>query len=116
MLERRVTIRFPLKLPMTVRWTTPTGIAEVQTESQDVSSGGVYFCLPKQIEASSPVEIVMMLPNEITLVGRMQVCCEGRVRRTQLLELNRVGVAAQIEHYEFLRERTDMPGPLIAKI
>jgi hypothetical protein len=115
-MDRRVTIRFPLKLPMTVRWKTPSGVAEVQTESRDVSSGGVYFCLPKQIEDTSPVEIVMMLPNEITLVGRMHVCCEGRVRRTELIESNRIGVAAQIEHYQFLRESKDTRDLLVAKL
>jgi hypothetical protein len=47
-MERRGTERFPLNLPMTVRWTTRSGIGEAQTESQDVSSGGIYFFLPKR--------------------------------------------------------------------
>src|SRR4029077_7994309 len=37
--ELRATERFPLNLPMTVRWTSRSGIAEAQTWSQDVSSG-----------------------------------------------------------------------------
>jgi len=115
-MERRLTLRFPLKLPITVRWTTPSGIAEVHTESRDVSSGGVYFCVPKQIEDGSPVDIVMSLPDEITLVGRMHVCCTGRVKRTELIESNRIGVAAQIEHYQFLREGADTRDLVAAKI
>jgi PilZ domain len=102
-MERRATNRFTMKLQMTVRWTTRSGIAEAQTESQDVSSRGIYFFLSKQIEDGSPVEIVMTLPPEITLDGRTHVHCQGRVQRTEVMELNRVGVAAQIESYEFLR-------------
>jgi PilZ domain len=101
--ERRATERFPLNLPMTVRWTTRSGIAEAQTESQDVSSRGIYFFLPKQIKDGSEVEIVIILPRENTLDGRRRVHCQGRVQRTEVMELNRVGVAAQIESYEFLR-------------
>ena len=116
-MERRVTERFPLNLPMTVRWTTPSGIAEAPTESQDVSSGGIYFCLPEQIlEDGSPVEVVMTLPNQITSVGRMHVCCIGRVQRTEVIELNRVGVAVQLEHYEFLRGSEDIRGLVAARI
>jgi hypothetical protein len=115
-MERRVTERFPLNLPMTVRWTTPSGIAEAQTESQDVSSGGIYFCLPEQIEDGSPVEVVMTLPNQITSVGRMHVCCIGRVQRTEVIDLNRIGVAVQLEHYEFLRGSEDMRGLAVARI
>jgi PilZ domain len=101
-MERRATERFPLNLPLTVRWTTQSGIAEVHTESQDVSSGGIYFLLSKQIKDGSPVEIVMTLPHEIPLDGRNHVLCRGRVRRTEVIQLNRVGVAVQIEHNEFL--------------
>jgi hypothetical protein len=115
-MERRVTERFPLNLPMTVRWTTASGIAEAQTKSEDVSSRGIYFCLSKRIEDGSPVEVVMTLPNQITSVGRMHVCCTGRVQRTEVVELNRIGVAVQLEHYEFLRGSDGMRGLVVARI
>jgi hypothetical protein len=116
-MKDRAAERFPLNLPMTVRWTTRSGIAEAQTESQDVSSGGIYFFLPKQIEDGSQVEIVMTLPHEITLDGQTQtrVRCQGRVRRTEVVELNRVGVAAQIESYKFLRESEDERSLFVVK-
>jgi PilZ domain len=107
-MERRMTQRFPVRLPMTVRWTTRSGILEAQTESLDVSSGGTYFFLSKEIEDGSPVEIVISLPDEIdlNLQTRPCVCCQGHIQRTEVIELNRVGVAAQIERYQFsARER-----------
>jgi PilZ domain len=99
-MERR-TKRFRLHLPMTVRWTTQFGVSEVETESQDVSSGGIYFFLCEHIEDGSPVEIVMTLPAEDALESRTHLRCRGRVQRTEVIESNRIGVAAQIERYDF---------------
>jgi PilZ domain len=102
-MERR-TKRFPLRLPMTVRWTTQSGISEAESESQDVSSGGIYFFLSEHIEAGSPVEIVMTLPAEDALESRTHLRCRGRVQRTEVTESNRIGVAAQIERYDFFTQ------------
>jgi hypothetical protein len=102
-MERRATKRFQLKLPMTVRWTSESAIGEVRTESVDISSRGVYFFLPKQIDNGSSVEFVMVLPHEITLAEPVRVRCQGRVRRTEIGDMDRVGVVAEIERYEFLR-------------
>jgi hypothetical protein len=45
--ERRATKRFQIRLPITVRWTNRSGIGEARTESEDISSGGVYFIPPE---------------------------------------------------------------------
>lgn len=102
--KNRAAERFRLNLPMTVRWTTQSGIAEAHTYSRDVSSRGIYFFLQKQIEDNSHVEIVLTFPDEIQLTGqgRTRVYCRGRVRRTEVMESDRIGVAAQIERYRFL--------------
>jgi len=100
-MERRAR-RFPLHLSATVRWTTGSGIAEAQTHSQDVSSRGIYFFLPKRIEKGSPVEILLNLPHEVDVDARPHVLCKGHVQRTEVLEADRVGVAARIESYEFV--------------
>ena len=102
-MERR-TRRFPLHLPMTVRWTTQSGVSEAETESQDVSSGGIYFFLSEHIEDGSPVEIVMTLPPEDALESRTNLRCRGRVQRMEVIESNRIGVAVQIERYDFFTE------------
>jgi hypothetical protein len=59
--------------------------------------------MPKEITNGSPVEIMMTLPNEITLAGAVKLRCLGRVQRAEYGETNRVGLVAQIERYEFLR-------------
>ena len=102
--ERRSAQRFQIKLPMTVRWTSGAAVGEAQTESRDVSSRGVYFFLPKQVTSGSPVEIILTLPHEITLAGPVRVRCLGRVNRTEGENpLERSGVVAEIQRYEFLR-------------
>jgi hypothetical protein len=103
--ERRATERFRLKLPITIRWTNRSGITEAQAESQDVSSRGIYFFLVKQIEAGSPIDIVMALPDEMTLGGPKRIHFQGRVQRTEIKKLNLLGVAAQIERYDFLSKK-----------
>ena len=100
--ERRTTQRFTIRLPLTVRWTAGAAVGEMKTESRDVSSRGVYFFLPKEVREGSPVEILLTLPNEITLAGPVRVRCLGRIQRTETRE-GTVGVVAAIERYEFLR-------------
>jgi hypothetical protein len=105
--ERRTTQRFSMRLPLTVRWTTGAAVGETATESRDVSSRGVYFFLSKDVREGSPVEILLTLPNEITLAGPVRVRCLGRVQRTEPREEGAVGVVAAIERYEFLRGDED---------
>jgi hypothetical protein len=101
--ERRTTQRFQMRLPLTVRWTTGAAIGETSTESRDVSSRGVYFYLSKDVKEGSPVEVLLTLPNEITLAGPVKVRCLGHIQRSELRDEGTVGVVAVIERYEFLR-------------
>jgi len=105
--ERRTTQRFQMRLPLTVRWTTGAAVGETSTESRDVSSRGVYFFLSKDVREGSPVEILLTLPNEITLAGPVRVRCLGRVQRTEPRDEGAIGVVAAIERYEFLRGDDD---------
>ena len=106
-MERRLNQRFQIKLPMTVRWTSGAAVGEMATESKNVSSRGVYFFLPKQVKAGSPVEILLTLPHEITLAGPVRVRCLGRVMRNEDREPSHIGVVAEIERYEFVRGEED---------
>jgi hypothetical protein len=101
--ERRSAQRFRIKLPLTVRWTSGSAVGEARTESQDVSSRGIYFSLPKTVQNGSPVEIVLTLPHEITMAGPVRVRCLGRVHRNEPQQAGYSGLVAEIERYEFLR-------------
>lgn len=101
--ERRISQRFNMKLPLTVRWNTGTAMGETSTQSRDVSSHGVYFFLPKDVKEGASLEIMLTLPNEITMAGPVKVRCLGRVQRTEARDAGEVGVVAAIERYEFMR-------------
>jgi len=100
--DRRNVQRFHLKLPLVVRCGQETD-DKVSTASKDVSSRGVYFFLPKDVTNGAAVEIVMTLPNELTMAGPVQVRCLGRVHRSEKLGTGELGVVATIDRYEFLR-------------
>ena len=102
-LERRSAQRFRIKLPLTVRWTSGSAVGEARTESQDVSSRGIYFSLPKFVQNGSPVEIVLTLPHEITMAGPVHVRCLGRIQRAEQQQPGFAGMVAEIDRYEFLR-------------
>ena len=114
-MERRARQRFGMKLPMTIRWTDLSGEWEAHAECKDITSRGVYFILPAEIANGSPVELVLVLPHEITSepVG---VRCLGHVRRTKIETMDCVGVVVDIQQYQFLREektlapRLQIPG------
>ena len=75
---------------------------EAQVRSRDLSSRGVYFHLPENLDDDSAVEIVLTLPSELSPAGPVKVRCYGRVVRVES-EDDGVGVAVAIERYEFLR-------------
>ena len=105
--ERRSGRRFRMKLPLSVRWVTGSGTAEALTDSENVSSRGIYFHLQKDLRDGSPIELVMTLPHEITHAGPVRVRCLGRVLRTESERHRKVGVVVAIERYEFLRGEQD---------
>ena len=97
--ERRASRRFEVQLSLLVRWTSGSVVGEAVTESRDVSTRGVYFLSSKDIKHGSPVEIVMTLPHEMTLVGPVKVRCLGRIQRTEPQPNRRIGVAAALERF-----------------
>ncbi len=92
-----------MKLPLNVRLANSAPSADLSTQTEDVSSRGVYFYLPKDVKSGSTIEIVMTLPHEVTMAGPVRVRCTGRVARTELRGDAKIGVVAAIERYEFLR-------------
>ena len=96
--ERRSRLRFHMGLPLLARWSNGSAVDEVVSESKNFSSRGVYFFSPENIKIGSRVELVATLP-----VGPVKVRCFGHVRRTEAGSAGKVGVAAVIKSYEFLR-------------
>jgi hypothetical protein len=99
--ERRMMRRFDMRLPAVVRL---DGAAEFNTETQNVSARGVFFYLDRAVAAGTRLEVTLTFPPHITLTDAVRVRFAARVIRVESpLPSLRVGTAAMIENYEFLR-------------
>ena len=99
--ERRMMRRFDMRLPAIVRL---QGASEFHTETQNVSARGVYFYLDRAVEAGTKLEVTLTFPPHVTLTDAVRVRFTARVIRVENpLPSARIGTAALIEDYEFLR-------------
>ena len=99
--ERRTMRRFDMRLPAVVRLDQED---EFQTETQNVSARGVFFYLDRPVPAGTRCEVILTFPPHITLTDAVRVRFTARVIRVDSpLPSLRVGTAAMIEDYEFLR-------------
>jgi hypothetical protein len=101
--ERRMMRRFDMRLPAVVRLDKGQD-NEFQTETQNVSARGVFFYLDRAVEAGTRCEVTLTFPPHITLTDAVRVRFTARVVRVESpLPSLRIGTAAMIEDYEFLR-------------
>jgi hypothetical protein len=99
--DRRMMRRFDMRLPAIVR---VEGANEVRTETQNVSARGVFFYLDRAVSAGTKLEVTLTFPPHITLTDAVRVRFTARVIRVENpLPSARIGTAAMIEDYEFLR-------------
>jgi PilZ domain len=99
--DRRMMRRFDMRLPAVVR---VEGADEVRTETQNVSARGVFFYLDRAVSAGTKLEVTLTFPPHITLTDAVRVRFTARVIRVENpLPSARIGTAAMIEDYEFLR-------------
>jgi hypothetical protein len=99
--DRRGSRRYTMELPLSVKSSGPGGTIERQGKTRDVSFRGLYFWTDADFPAGAQIEFTLTLPKEVTLAADVNIKCTGRIIRVEPNDSNR-GIAAQIEHYEFL--------------
>lgn len=93
--------RFDMRLPAIVRIDPEH---EFHTETQNVSARGVFFYLNRALASGTRCEVTLTFPPHITLTDAVRVRFTARVIRVDApLPSARIGTAAMIEDYEFLR-------------
>lgn len=93
--------RFDMRLPAIVKF---DGSSELFTETQNVSARGVFFYVDKSVSSGTKLEVTLTFPPHVTLTDAVRVRFSARVIRVDdPLPSARIGVAALIEDYEFLR-------------
>ena len=100
--DRRATRRFDMRLAAVVKG-AGSAVDEVCTETQNVSARGVFFYLDHPVEPGARLEVTLTFPPHITLTDPVRIRFLARVLRIDASPVSRVGVAAFIEEYEFLR-------------
>jgi hypothetical protein len=101
--DRRVMRRFDMRLPATVKMTGDVP-DQMVTETMNVSAKGVFFYLDKPIAEGCPLEVTLTFPPHVTLTETVKVRFTAKVIRVESpLPASRIGVAAVIEDYEFLK-------------
>ena len=98
--ERRSGTRVVARIPTRVR--TPRG-ADHTAQTRDVSANGVFLYTTSRMEKGAEVELVLILPPELTTGEKCWVCCQATIVRVEE-EGAEFGVAAQIRRMDILPE------------
>lgn len=61
--------------------------------------------MTKGINAGTPVEVTVTLPDQVSISGKVRVHCFGHVQRCELIADSKRGLAATFEKFEFLEAR-----------
>jgi PilZ domain len=100
--DRRTRSRVVAKLPVRVRGATAD--AELNAQTRDVSTNGVFLYTNSRMREGSEVELVLILPPELTSGEKCWVCCHARVLRVEQGPGKDFGVAAEIQRMDILPE------------
>ena len=100
-IERRSRSRLVKRLPVRLR-STP-GSTEVTAHTRDVSSNGVFLYTQSRLVEGAEVELVLILPPELTAGEKFWVCCHAQVVRVEN-QGRQFGVAAEIQRIDVLPE------------
>jgi len=100
--ERRSGTRIAARVPTRVRNSKGQ---DHTAETRDVSANGVFLYTKSRMEQGSEVELVLILPPELTSGEKCWVCCQAKVVRVEE-DGTQFGVAAQIRRMDILPEVT----------
>jgi hypothetical protein len=104
--ERRAGTRIPTRVATRVRAVQGADQAPQtpQTaQTRDVSANGVFLYSKSRMEKGAEVELVLILPPELTSGEKCWVCCQATIVRVEE-EGSEFGVAAQIRRMDILPE------------
>jgi PilZ domain len=87
-----------------VRVRTVTAKVESSAHTRDVSTNGVFMYTESRMAEGSDVELVLILPPELTSGEKCWVCCHARVLRVEHGPGGHFGVAAEILRMNMLPE------------
>jgi len=101
--ERRSGQRLPVRVPVSL--TAQRGPEKATGVTRDLNTSGVFLYTDSPISEGSELEMVLILPPELTHGEKQWVCCRASVVRVEDGEMaGDFGVAASIHSIEILPE------------
>jgi hypothetical protein len=105
--DQRKHRRYNLSLPVRVK-SNKRGAYPAFASSRDISAQGIYLTVSKDFELGSSLELDLELPQALAQGVTVRIHCRAKVIRVDKLNQgNKVGVAAHIESYQFIRDEPD---------
>ena len=98
--ERRSGKRLPLRLPISIQ----QGELKTSGQTRDLNTSGIFLYTQSRLSAGSELEMVLILPPELTGGEKQWVCCRASVLRVEESPGSDFGVAARIRSIEALPE------------
>jgi hypothetical protein len=101
--ERRIGQRLPVRVPVSVK--APRESVAATGVTRDLSTGGIFLYTDSRISEGSELEVVLILPPEITKSEQQWVCCRASVVRVEDGQgEGSFGVAASISSMDVVPE------------
>lgn len=101
--EKRSAPRKNLKIPAKMH----ANGGGIDAEALNLSQSGIFLECATRVSEGSPVDIVMILPKEITGEAAKWVCCHATVQRVEdKTDGARYGVAAAVDRIQAMPELT----------
>lgn len=101
-IDRRSRDRIVTQLPVRLR--SAPGTKELSAQTRDVSTNGVFLYTESRMAEGSSVELILILPPELTSGEKCWVCCHAQVLRVEQGPGKSFGVAAEIRRMDVLPE------------
>lgn len=99
---RRIATRVPTRLRRINTERVASNVDET-AQTRDVSANGIFLYTKSRMETGTDVELVLILPPELTDGEKCWVCCQATVVRVEE-NGSEFGVAAQIRRMDILPE------------
>ena len=108
--EKRVSHRYPLKATMRLH-VRKSGQTEWSVESDNLSETGTFFSMDAPLVIGSAVEILLVMPQEISGKPTTEWRCAVHVVRFQPGDTagGELGVGVEFDYYEILRSKAPIP-------
>ena len=82
--ERRVNRRYPLEVPVRVKWREAGGqIRQAEGMAKDISRKGIFFMAPTEILAQEPLQLELVLPDKMRRQGHRKIKVVARTLRQE---------------------------------